>query len=45
MAAYIVRFTFDGRLMKEVVSCSTPAAARNIIEARYPGAHIIGVAQ
>jgi hypothetical protein len=43
MAAYTVRFMFDGRLMVETVSCSMPSAARQIIEARYPGCHVMSV--
>lgn len=35
---------FDGRVMKEVVATPTPAAARALIEARYPGCRVISVA-
>jgi hypothetical protein len=44
VSAYKVLFIFDGRSMKEKVSCTTPAAARAVIEARYPGCHIVSVA-
>ena len=44
MVAYKVTFMFDGRLLKEVVSCTTIKAARQIIEARYPGARVVSVA-
>ena len=43
MAAYTVRFIYDGRMMKEAVSTTTPAAAQKAIEARYPGCHVISV--
>jgi len=44
MARYKVSFMLDGRLLREVVSCTMPDTARKLIEARYPGAHIISVA-
>ena len=40
MPAYTVTFMFDGRLMKEIVSCTTPDAARKMVEARYPGCQV-----
>ena len=43
MPAYVVRFMFDGRLMVEIVSCTTMSAARQVIEARYPGCRVISV--
>lgn len=41
MSTWTVTFMFDGQLMKEDVSSDTPAAARRVIAARYPGCHII----
>jgi hypothetical protein len=43
MPGYVVRFIFDGRLIQESVSSTTPVGARALIEARYPGCHIISV--
>ncbi len=43
MPAYVVRFMFDGRLLVETVSCTTMSAARQMIEARYPGCRVITV--
>ena len=45
MVPYRVVFMFDGQLLNELVSCTSPSAAKHVIEARYPGARVISVAK